>query len=270
MKTLFCLSDVHSFYKEMIESLDRFGYDINNPDHILIHCGDLLDRGPQPLECLKFVNSIPKNNKILIRGNHEDLLENIFSRGYFCWHDIHNGTVETVYNISNMDISKDIFIDYLAIKQCSKNQELIKYYESLVDYFEINNYIFVHGWIPINTKYKIHIDYKSRNNGEWKYGDWASARWFNGMEKWSQGEILDGKTIVCGHWDTAWGHHNLHNLGLEIGEEYYENEVDTNRVVHFEPFIDEGIVALDACTVYSGLVNCYKIEVEDDKWLLNM
>jgi len=75
MATYFCVSDVHSFYDEMIEALDNAGFDIENPNHIFISLGDLLDRGPKPKECLEFVNRLPKNRKILIKGNHERLME---------------------------------------------------------------------------------------------------------------------------------------------------------------------------------------------------
>ena len=34
-------------------------FDIDNDEHLLISLGDLLDRGPKPLECLNFINSIP-------------------------------------------------------------------------------------------------------------------------------------------------------------------------------------------------------------------
>ena len=266
MKTLFCLADIHGFYDEMMLALNEAKYDINNPNHIIIHCGDLLDRGSQPLECLKFINSIPSDRKVLIRGNHEDLLEDIFAREYFMWHDISNGTAKTVYDLSDFMPEKSEFIDHLAIQDCSKNEELVKYLKSLVDYFEVDNYIFVHGWIPIYSRQGIHIDSISRNSGEWKYGDWRKARWYNGMEKWSQGEIILDKTIVCGHWHTSWGHAYLHNNGVEWDDEYYENY----PTAFFTPFIDKNIIALDACTAYSNMVNCYKIEIEDDKCQLNM
>ena len=65
MKTLFCLADVHGFYDEMLSALDSNKFDINNNDHIIVHCGDLLDRGNKPLESLQFMNSMPDNRKIL-------------------------------------------------------------------------------------------------------------------------------------------------------------------------------------------------------------
>ena len=45
-KYLYCVSDVHSFYDELMTALTKAGFDINNEEHIFVSCGDLLDRGP--------------------------------------------------------------------------------------------------------------------------------------------------------------------------------------------------------------------------------
>ena len=79
MKKLFVVSDVHSFYTQLIKVLNEKGFDKNNPEHWFVSCGDLLDRGPESQQCLKFVNSLER--KILIRGNHEDLMEDAINRG---------------------------------------------------------------------------------------------------------------------------------------------------------------------------------------------
>ena len=50
MKKYFVTSDIHGFYNEFIAALDRSGFNIDNPDHILIICGDIFDRGNQPLQ----------------------------------------------------------------------------------------------------------------------------------------------------------------------------------------------------------------------------
>lgn len=42
MKKFFVVSDVHGFYDEMIEALNKAGFDKNNKDHVFISCGDLL------------------------------------------------------------------------------------------------------------------------------------------------------------------------------------------------------------------------------------
>lgn len=251
MKTLFCITDVHSFYIEMIEALNKAGFDINNNDHILVHCGDLLDRGPQALDCLKFINSIPEDRKILIRGNHEDLLEDIYYRGYFCYHDLSNKTTDTVQQLSEIPLSDMLSHEltlFAALDKVRNHPEWVKYQSALRDYFEVGSYIFVHGWIPLEE--------------DWRNGDWKSARWLNGMYQWSENVRVPNKIIVCGHWHTSWGHSRLHNHGIEWDDEYYE---DGYRA-YFEPFVDDGIIALDGCTAYSGIINCYKIEIEDNQW----
>ena len=60
-----------------------------------------------------------------------------------------------------------------------------------------------------------------------------------------------GKTIVSGHWHTSYGHSKFEGKGTEFG-----------RDADFSPYVAPGIIALDACTAYSGIVNC--IIVEDD------
>jgi serine/threonine protein phosphatase 1 len=79
MNTFFVVSDIHGFYKEMRDALDEAGFDPNNENHWLISCGDNWDRGPNPLEVMKYFRTLPR--KILIRGNHEDLFEECCERG---------------------------------------------------------------------------------------------------------------------------------------------------------------------------------------------
>ena len=51
MRKLFIVSDVHSYFNEMIQALSNAGFDRNNPNHIFVSLGDLLDRGKQSVEC---------------------------------------------------------------------------------------------------------------------------------------------------------------------------------------------------------------------------
>lgn len=59
-KKYFVVTDVHGFYDEMTSALNEKGFDINNPEHIIISCGDLLDRGPKPKECIDFMMNLYK------------------------------------------------------------------------------------------------------------------------------------------------------------------------------------------------------------------
>ena len=99
-KKYFILSDVHSYFNQMIDALNNSGFDKNNCEHIFVSLGDLLDRGPDPIKCLEFVNSLPEDRRILIRGNHEDLMEEAISRHRFYYHDFSNGTVDTAFQLT--------------------------------------------------------------------------------------------------------------------------------------------------------------------------
>ena len=262
MKTLFCTADVHSFYDELQEALVKAGFDMENEDHIFVHCGDLLDRGPDALKCLQFVNNLPENRKILIRGNHEDLLEDVFARGWFGAHDVHNCTTDTVQQLSQIplrDMLENELTLFAALDRVKNHTEWVNYSKCLKDYVEVGSYVFVHGWIPFMGYDPIE---------DWKSGDWRDARWQNGMKLWNSGYKLEDRCIVCGHIHSSWGHSRLHNYGVEFDEEYYEDASEDYRA-HFEPFIDNGIICLDACTAFSGFVNCYKIEVEDEDLNVN-
>lgn len=242
----FAIADIHSFYNEMIEALTSAGFECDNPNHILISCGDLLDRGNQTKEVLKYINKLPKERKILIRGNHEDLLEACIERKEFYSNDLHNGTIKTIMALCGHDEDYIFRADYHpCFDKVKKNRVLKKYLSCLQDYAEIDDYIFCHGWVP-NPKYSPSED--------WRLGDWKHARWANGIQEWYMGRGIPSKTIVCGHWHTSWGHAILRNKGTEW------NADKKHPTACFDIFQDEGIIALDACTAYSHKVNCFVFE----------
>ena len=232
MKQYFVVADVHSFYDEMMTALAEQGYDPANPDHVFVSLGDLLDRGTQPIQCLDFVNALAPSRKILVRGNHEDLLEECLAKKKFLLRDMHNGTEDTVIRLAGMAAGEFYQGDYHArIAAVRQDARLRKYLSDLVDYAEIGRYVLVHGWIPAEE--------------DWRAGDWAHARWDNGMQCWYNGYFLKGRTIVCGHWHTSWGHAYIDNHGTEFGVN-----------ADFSPFAHEGILAIDACTAHTHRVNC--------------
>ena len=268
MKILFCLTDIHSFYDKAMEALNKQGFDIDNEDHILVVCGDLLDRGPDAEKCLEFVNSVPEDRKILIIGNHEDLLVEALDRGRFWAHDVRNGTVDTVAQLSGIPYEDIMMSELTAFGACDKVKNipsLKQYLESCVDYAVVGEYVFVHGWIPARFKDGMPITALDRNNGDWKDGDWENARWLNGMAEWKWNRLTN-KTIVCGHCHCSWGHAYLHNDGVEFADEYYVNDGEKQPVNRFDPFIDDGIIAFDSCVAYSEEMYCVKLEVGDEEW----
>lgn len=86
-KKYFVVADIHGFYDELITALDAAGYDRENPNHYFVSCGDVLDRGPRARSVLKFLLDLPKDRRIFIRGNHEDLMDDIFKKNRFDYYD---------------------------------------------------------------------------------------------------------------------------------------------------------------------------------------
>ena len=251
---LYCTSDVHSFYDELMIALDNAGFDINNEEHIFVSCGDLLDRGPFAEKCLKFVNSLPDSRKILIRGNHELLAMNMIRNGYYGQHDWWNGTADTAQQLCGYTDPYCVTEDEV-IEGFSKNQEWVKYYQSTVYYKEIGDYIFTHAWIP----YDIAENGKLVYDKNWRNASFHECIWDNGMLLWRDGIREPSKTIVCGHFHSMWGHKNLHN---EFSSNY--PTIDNCR-----PFEDEGIIALDSMVPASRFLNVKVIEVDNElfeKW----
>lgn len=244
----FVVSDIHSYYTPLQKSLMCAGFDIENQNHKLIICGDLMDRGSESYEVQEYtLKLLEKDKVILVRGNHEDLalelIENFgekYSGNILDTHHYWNKTIHTLLDLTGLDFEELTLHPENFIKK-AKNTAFIKdIIPKMVDYYETNNYVFVHGWIPSK---------KHSPNKDWRLGDWNKARWFNGMEKHYLGNIVKGKTIVCGHWHTSWGHSVL----LKKGSEWREDAC-------FEPYIQEGIIAIDGCTYHTGKVNCVIIE----------
>ena len=101
----FIVSDIHSFTTSLKIALRKSGFNKRNKNHTLVICGDLFDRGSETLELYKFITSIPKKRRVLIRGNHEDLYLELLKKEQPDWYDFSNGTVSTFNQIAGFDDS---------------------------------------------------------------------------------------------------------------------------------------------------------------------
>ena len=273
MKKYFVVSDVHSFFTIMMDTLIKNGFSKDDPEHVLVVCGDLFDRGNESLQLYNFVRSLPEDRFIYIRGNHEDLLQDCYMQlvngELVSSHHILNGTLGTILDLCKIDRKFEMQISYnpkhlLRGDVMDFMPEILDYINSkCVNYLEISNYILVHGWIPCyyddvniyNSRRK--MTYKSdwRNASQ---GEWNESRWINGMLAWKQGVREPGKTIICGHWHCSYGW-----SWIKQERQEFPNKSKKDWKKSFEPFIDEGIVAIDACTAYSEITNCFIIDADD-------
>ena len=73
-------SDVHGFYTPLRAILTKAGYFDDTEPHKLLIAGDLFDRGREAVVLQSFIlDLLGRDEVILIRGNHEDIFEELVS-----------------------------------------------------------------------------------------------------------------------------------------------------------------------------------------------
>lgn len=242
MPKFFVTSDIHSFYTPLRKALDANGFDPSNKDHWLIVCGDCFDRGDESKELLKYLMSLDR--KILVKGNHDILLEDCCMREFPYSFDKSNGTVKTIKDLGGY--KKGIPFDECC--QITWNK-LARYRELLVNYFETEHFIFCHSWIPTISQngsyHKYDKNWRNATNNRWE-----RAMWGNPFELADMELNQTGKSIVFGHFHTSyqWSAH------------YGYSEFDEDA--KFEPYYGHNYIGLDACVAYTGKLNVVVIEDE--------
>lgn len=241
-------ADVHGFYTVLVQALEKSGYFEDAEPHKLIILGDLFDRGSEALVMMKFVLGLMEQEQvILIRGNHEDLFEEMVTKddGEPLLHHVKNRTYDTAIQLTeHRHFSANLWPARFA-KEARETPYYTRIIPTMLDYYETERYIFVHGWIPCGyekNKYIYDPDWRDAGRDEWK-----RARWINGMDAVQSARAE--KTVLCGHWHASYGHAKYEKKGTEFGAS-----------ADFSPYYAPGIIAMDACTAYSGKINVIVLE----------
>lgn len=281
MKKYFCVSDIHSYFTELTQALDKKGFEMTDPEHVLIVCGDAFDRGDETVEVFEFLKYMQEHNRLIyISGNHEDLL-------FDCIKEIANGRTPGSHHFSNGTVKTICMLcgecewivyhpDNSMIQNIFDKTEEVRNFirKNCVDYFELGNKVFVHSWIPCLSddlnKYHSKKCYTGiyekwhDNPNEMSASDliqyrdaWKSARWGNPYKQWHQGLYPENKCIVFGHWHCSeyWG---TYKQERKLWPD--KNRKDWQK--SFYPAVEENIIGIDACCAYSGFINCVVFDEE--------
>ncbi len=258
-KKYFVTSDIHSYYEEFKTALRKAGFDKGNPDHILVVDGDLFDRGPGAVPLYKFITTLPKSRRILIRGNHEDMLCDICDKGYFEDFNLGNSTDQTIYQfVKNKPVTNATYSSFVPSMITEfKNTGIPEWIRSpeFLNYAEIGNFLLTHAFIPLADS-RINSAYNGINENlsylpDWRKLEpdcqlWQDARWgcpYDLFEHFFGEERKKGKILVCGHWHVQ----DFHS--------HYEGTVNNSHI-----YCHDGLIGLDACTPISGRCNVLVIE----------
>lgn len=238
------VSDIHGHFQALLTALKEAGFVPNASDHLLVVCGDCFDRGHENMKVFRFLNEL--ENKIIVRENHEDLLQEVLMGRKLDDSDFHNGTDMTMYEFVQKDNGDFMNSDEVAE---ARDNLYLPFLNSTVNYFETRNYIFVHGWLPYDYDEKgkpVLVDYKTANEDQWYEAGWTSWRaaiinnlLFNGS-----------KILICGHLATQ-----------EACESDKSRQPKDSSVYYSDNFI-----VIDAHVMSSDRINALVIndEISDD------
>ena len=227
---IFVISDIHGHYTVMKEALDTAGFDKNNENHLLICCGDYFDRGNENVEVLQFFERLER--KVLLRGNHEDMLLKLLETGKVMEHHYINGTFQTLENFFGK-YSIDPLTDTIDFSGKNRTVDRIcDFIYETIDYYETDKYLFVHGWVPNGCT-------SAKEAKAAPSGVWIQARETRWTTKYEGENPLSDKTLVCGHMPT-----------------FYANHFDpARRLGSTEIFFGNGLIAIDGATYDTKKVN---------------
>lgn len=258
----FVVSDIHSYYTLTLKALKEAHYDESNPNHKLIVCGDIFDRGDESIAIYNWLKRLKMEDKvILIKGNHEDLLTRIYKSRQVMKHDYHNQTTKTIIdlikeytdkNISEIDLKiPGILIYCLNILE---EKGVFSFISEFLDFFETKNYIFTHGFLPSQMNTDVSGGLFKTIKQNWRNctkEEWERARWDNAQKMVLQEGVIPPKTIVCGHVSSSYGH--------ALTKKISEFGIDAC----YDIFQTKELIAVDGCTAYSKRVNVLVLEEVD-------
>lgn len=132
----YCVSDVHGEYGLFLELLEKINFSSSDEMYI---CGDIIDKGPSPMELAKYIFSKPNIHTIV--GNHEyDFLK------------LYHALIEdadTDYD-AVLEKLRGYFVDGELL-----DYALLDWFDSLPYYIEGDDFICVHSGVPVDERGRV-------------------------------------------------------------------------------------------------------------------
>jgi serine/threonine protein phosphatase 1 len=266
-KKIFAVADCHNCFKDLIEALNKAGYDEENPEHLLITLGDMFDRngnGGGSLAMYQYLKRLSDEGKaIVLRGNHTSFFERYLNGNTLSpFNYFNNGTDETyadflletnpfgtwcVFNDISYPTQGDFvkWLDYANDYIKTTYPELLDWLKERPYYFETPNYIFTHASIDTNCE-----DWHNPTKIYHNFTDWEACTWDDGSF-WRVATAKLPKKIVIGHFHTR-QLRRMYNIKTK-------GDIDTTLIRE-----DDKIIALDGCTNLTHKVNVFIVEEEVD------
>ena len=141
MEKIFAIGDIHGCFDKLRSLMDKIDIDIDRD--IIVFLGDYIDRGPSSFEVVEYLIDLKKHfrKSVFLKGNHEEMLEKYLS-GYNKLAFLVNGGQETLESYMKQS--------YIFGASPIPHEHL-EFFESLLLFYETDNYIFVHAGLKENV-----------------------------------------------------------------------------------------------------------------------
>ena len=248
----FVVSDIHDHYDLLMEALNCNGFDIKNENHRLIVLGDAFYSGPQPGELFVLLRELAEKDRLIfIYGNHDiELLDNL-KEGRFT-RPANRKCAELLVGFLT---GRAGFTDGELVSECERLGVIRFLSEIPVWYYENENYVFTHGFIPTEKK-AYRPDWRNATEKEWRC---AAARGDAMMLSMRYGVSEPNKKIVCGHYSAARCYLMKTATEADWDNKIYK-DVSAVPVDGFKPFWGETFIAIDQSVKKTGFMNCIVLE----------
>lgn len=135
MGKIFGIGDIHGCYHKLVLLMERITPDFAND--LVVFVGDYIDRGEQSYEVVEYLMDLKsryRDQVVLLKGNHEEMLENYL-----------NGPDKINYLVNGGSKTISNYVSHGYPQYSPIPPSHLEFMESLSLYHETESYIFVHA-----------------------------------------------------------------------------------------------------------------------------
>ena len=243
----FVVSDIHDNYDLLMDALARNGFDINDSSHRLIVCGDAFFSGPKPAETFVFLREMSEKGRLIfIYGNHDiDILDSLRAKNFR-----RAGNRTCAELIVEHLTQKTGLTDDELVSECEKIGFIRFLAETPVWYYENEDYVFTHAFIPTeNNAYR--ADWRNATEEEWRKASTSDAM----LLSMYYGISEPNKKIICGHFGAA-RCHLMKNATQEDWDNQIYKGITISPIDGYKPFFGDTFIAIDSSVNKTGVLSC--------------
>ncbi len=183
---IICVSDIHTNWYALQQLLDKCGYRPN--EDFLFVLGDILERGSDNLNCLRYMMKLAENRRVhIIEGNndmyvhglavrYEDdkFLQRFGEKPNCCYGEMAAALGITDFSENTAEKRREVYQHFKAE---------LDFMQSLPDCIETEQHIFIHAGLPDTT--------------DWQNSDSTKVKL---IPRFIERHHSAEKTVVCGHF----------------------------------------------------------------------